>query len=82
MACLSPTATHSRLEVPAASVSWLIPRGWRNFWLSSRAEWRDRREGARLDHHALRDLGLHRDMIERPDPRGHLGQLWLSRPGL
>lgn len=81
MVCLSPTAAENRLEAPAASAAWGALHGWRSLWLRSGAQWRARRDTARLDDRTLRDLGIQRDAIEQRDLRD-LGQLWLSHPAL
>lgn len=80
MACLSPTAADNHLEDRAGSIGMFALRGWRPF-LRRLAEGLDRRGATRLDDRSLRDLGLHRDLIEQQDRRD-LGTLWLSRPAL
>ena len=81
MTCLSPTAAEDRLEHRAASTVERLLRHWRPFRAGRLAAWQDRREAAGLDDRSLRDLGLHRDLIERQDPRGRAA-FWLSRPAL
>ncbi|KRE05898.1 hypothetical protein ASE63_06175 [Bosea sp. Root381] len=79
MACISATAADDRVGDGEVSMTRLARR-WRRFW-QRRAALQDQQEIADLDDQALRDLGLHRDMVEEPDPRAP-GRLWLSRPGL